>query len=209
MGVSDDKESGWAPQSGYTWEDYIRRTKNDAPSPLLLRALPHLRAKTRALDLGCGALKDSRHLFSLEFGKVTALDANSPPGELLPENSGRFEFVKSTFEDFAFPTAEFDLINAQFVLPFIRPQNFARVFDSVLRALRTEGVFAGQFFGKEDTWAADPEMSLHDASEAKALLRRGADLLYFCEEQIWGGTTAMGESKDWHILHFIARRRAP
>ncbi len=44
-----------------TWSEYYNVTKNNPPSPLLLKALEYLKIKENAIDSGAGALKDRRY----------------------------------------------------------------------------------------------------------------------------------------------------
>ena len=205
MGDPADTDAA-TQESAFDWEDHLRLTRADPPKAMLLRALRHARTKAHALDLGAGALNDSRHLLSIGFERVTALDATRPSGSELAGTS-RFQFVHSKFEDYAFPVAAFDFINAQFSLPFTPPDRFAAVFDGVISALQPGGIFVGELFGNRDEWAADTGMTFHEPAEASALLARDADFLYFAEEEDWRGTLASGEKKHWHILYFIVRKR--
>jgi SAM-dependent methyltransferase len=196
-------------KAAFDWEDHLRLIRDDPPKPVLQLALKSAVDKGRALDLGAGALNDARHLLKVGFRKVVALDAALPAQALSGlANTERFEFVHSRMEDFAFPQAAFDLVNAQFALPFVAPKDFPAVFDAACAALRPGGVFAGQMFGSNDEWAGDPAMTFHDPAEARRLLARCGGLLYFSDEENWNGSLAGGRSKHWHILHFIVRRRA-
>ena len=56
------------------WRDYYRNTRARPPRPLTLKALPHVPSRNQALDLGAGALNDSRYLLAEGFAHVTALD---------------------------------------------------------------------------------------------------------------------------------------
>ena len=49
------------------WSQYIAKTKNKSPRPLLVRALSYVKNKNKALDLGAGALNDSRYLLENGF----------------------------------------------------------------------------------------------------------------------------------------------
>jgi SAM-dependent methyltransferase len=196
-------------EARFDWEDHFRLIRDDPPKPMLLLALKSPVEKGKALDLGAGALNDARHLLKVGFQKVVALDANLPGHAASGfANTERFEFVKARMQDFAFPKAAFDLVNAQFVLPFLPPQDFPAVFASACDSLAPGGLFAGQLFGTNDEWASDPQMTFHDPAEARRLLARYGDFVYFSDEENWSGTLASGQTKHWHILHFIVRRRA-
>lgn len=109
------------------------------------------------------------------------------------------------FGAFAFPTAHYDLVNAQYALPFIKPDLFAQVFQHMLDSLKVGGVFAGQLFGERDTWATTETMTFHTRSEVEELFRP-LDVLVFEEEET-DGPTALGAMKHWHVFHVIARKK--
>src|SRR3974377_937586 len=108
------------------WGYFYSFTKNSPPWPLLVRAAALAPKGSRALDLGAGAGRDTRYLLEQGF-QVTAVDAD--PGAVallsaLPHE--RLRVVQSSFE--GFPFATYDLISAQFTLPFVPRSSFAAVF---------------------------------------------------------------------------------
>src|SRR5580704_13494205 len=129
------------------------------------------------------------------------------PEELPPD---RVTFVLSRFEDFEFPKNAYDLVNAEFTLPFINREHFAPVFAKLLNSVSGGGIFTGQLFGINDSWNVENSgMSFHTRAEVEALCRDFE--LVQLEEEDHPGTTKLGEPKHWHIFHIIAssgRRRA-
>ena len=116
-------------------------------------------------------------------------------------------FVLSRFEDFAFPSDAYDLVNAEFSLPFIAPGNFAPVFTRLLAAVKPRGIFTGQLFGPNDSWnTPESGMSFYPRPDIESFLR-GFELLQLDEED-HPGKTKLGEPKHWHIFHILARRCA-
>jgi ubiquinone/menaquinone biosynthesis C-methylase UbiE len=184
---------------------YFENTKHRAPSRLLLDAISFATGRDRALDLGAGALNDAFCLLKEGFGHVTALDiepmAESIVG-LFPRH--RFDYRISSFEDFEFPSALFDLVSAQYSLPFIAPDRLSEVWAKIATTLKPGGILTGQFFGDRDDWRNDPTMNFHTAGQARELLS-GLRTLLFDEEES-PGRTAMGEEKHWHVFHFIASK---
>jgi SAM-dependent methyltransferase len=164
--------------------------------------------KRRALDLGAGAGRDTRYLLSQGF-EVTAVDADPRAVALLAARSqDRLRVVQSTFQDFSFGTASYDLISAQFALPFVPSDRFAGVFARIKAALATGGVFAGQFFGVRDEWnTPDRDMTFLTRAEAEALLS-DLETIELSEEDA-DGHKADGSPKHWHVYHILARRPDP
>lgn len=188
-----------------TWKDYFNKTFGRPPRPLLVEALTHLNARDKALDLGAGALNDSAYLLEQNFNHVTAVDkvlVATEVAESFPKN--QFEYIESTFESFSFPTNSFNLINAQFALPFILPEEFTRVFIAMKDSLKEGGVLTGQFFGDRDEWKTRPGMTFKTRIEAEELLQ-DFKVISFKEEEM-DAKTAMGSMKHWHIFHFIVQK---
>lgn len=197
--------------SGFTgnfrgWDDYAQKAKGRPPRELLRRALTFTAAREAAIDLGAGALNDVKLLLDEGFASVTALDSAPIAGDVaatLPAD--RFRYVISTFETFDFPLAAYDLVNAQYALPFIHPDHFQAVFARIVGALKPGGILTGQFFGPFDDWAGTPSMTFHTLAQARTTLGELRPL-EFEEYDEPNGTTLSGRSKHWHYYDFIARR---
>jgi len=185
---------------------YIAARKFDPPRPLLMRAAALAATRDHALDAGAGALNATKYLLSAGFAHVTALDSAPASQKAAEELSpDQLTFVLSRFEDFAYPAEAYDLVNAEFSLPFIRRENFAAVFVRLLGAVKPGGLFTGQLFGLNDSWNT-PEggMNFHARGAVEQFLR-GFDIVEL-EEEDHPGKTKLGEPKHWHIFHILARR---
>jgi len=191
-------------------DEFYRITRDQPPWPLMIRAASRVNRgemAPTALDLGCGAGRDTRYLLAHGF-HVTAVDESEAALAYLRNlPSERLRVVRASFEDFAFDAGAYDLISAQFSLPFIRPDAFPGVFARMKAALHPGGIFAVQFFGVNDQWNREGRpMTFVTRHEAEALLS-GLDTLAF-EEEDKDGTIADGSPKHWHVFHSIARRPA-
>jgi SAM-dependent methyltransferase len=160
-----------------------------------------------ALDIGAGAGRDTAYL--LEQGwRVTAVDSSPAAAKLLrgigPED--RLRVVHSAAEDFEPDT--YDLVNAQFSLPFIAPGRFGETVTRLQNAVRLAGLMAATFFGPRDQWnAPGNEMTFTTKDEVERLFA-GWQLLELAEIEE-DGTTATGGSKHWDVIHVIARKAPP
>ena len=188
------------------WGRYYGFTRDSLPWPLLVRAASLAPNRACALDLGAGAGRDTRYLLEQGF-QVTAVDAEPRAVALLSAlPSERLRVVQSAFEDFAFESAAYDLISAQFALPFIPRERFADVFARLKAALVPGGVFAGQFFGIHDeSNTPDRAMTFFTRAEAEAILS-DLDTIELTEEDA-DGHKADGSPKHWHVFHILARAR--
>jgi SAM-dependent methyltransferase len=159
-----------------------------------------------ALDLGCGAGRDTRALLGLGW-KVHAVDSEPEALARLAEHvpaahRDRLTPMLGKFEELQLPVV--DLINASFSLPFCPPARFASLWKSLFAALNPGGIFVGQLFGDRDSWAESPYMTFHTRAEVEALLDPWQLIgLEECEED---GAPKVGPIKHWHVFHIVARR---
>lgn len=188
----------------FNWRDFYKHTAGSPPWPRLVRAVSLVRQKEYALDLGCGAGRDTRYLLEQGFD-VTAVDSDANAMAILATfpHQERLYAVQSSFADFTF--GSYDLINAHFALPFAGKRQFSEVFERVKQALRPAGIFAGQFFGVRDEWnVPEQDMAFVSREQAEEMLR-GLEVIEF-EEEDADGHTADGTPKHWHVFNILARR---
>lgn len=181
------------------WKTYQENTKDSPHHPLLEEALQYVRDKDSAFDFGAGGLRDSRFLLG-EFERVWALDSTWEVQVYDP----RFLFTVDTFENFDYPVQMFDLVNAQFSLPFVAKAEFKRVFQALKDSLKKGGILTGNLFGVRDEWVEKPGVLTHLKYEVQELLQ-GLEILELREIE-YDGTTAAGSVKHWHVFEFIARK---
>lgn len=186
------------------WSEYYEITKAKPPSKLLVKALEYVTDKGKAIDIGAGALKDTRYLLEQGF-EVTAID-KSPLMEQEAKDleNDKLHALTTSFEDFDFPENKYDIASSMFALPFTEPQHFEKVFTNIKNSLKKDGIFCGQFFGINDEWSKNPKMTFHTEDQIKNLLT-GLEILSFKEIEE-DSTIANGTPKHWHIFHVIARK---
>jgi tellurite methyltransferase len=187
------------------WGDYYINTQQHPPSPLLVEALAYVTKREKAIDVGGGALKDTRYLLSQGF-ETTVIDKSPQLEEMVKgiENN-RLHVHVTRFSKYDFPANTFDIASAMYALPFNLPPEFDTVFANIQKSLVTGGIFVGNMFGNRDAWHERPTMTFHSKAQAQALLA-DMDVILFQEKE-FDGSTADKLPKHWHVFNFIARKK--
>lgn len=186
------------------WKEYYEITKNSPPTKLLVKALEYVAKKNKAIDIGGGALKDTRYLLEQGFD-VTVIDkAELMAKEAELVKSNKLHYIISSFSDFEFPKNEYSIASAMYSLPFNSPESFGAVFAKIKESLISGGIFCGQCFGIRDEWSTNQKMTFHTKEQVENLLSDMKIILLDEEEK--DGKTANGTPKHWHVFHFIAKK---
>lgn len=190
----------------FRWADFYKVTKDNPHWPLLEKAIVLLGHKGHALDLGCGAGRDTRYLLAQGWS-VTAVDRDPNAIALLAEvPQEHLRVVQCSLEEYAYEHEAYDLISAQFALPFTPQASFNSVFTHLKQAIKAGGMFTGQFFGIHDEWnVPENDMTFLTREQVEDLLC-DMKVREFTEEDKMGNT-ATGELKHWHVFHVIAQKR--
>jgi cyclopropane fatty-acyl-phospholipid synthase-like methyltransferase len=186
------------------WGEYYQITKAKPPRKLLVEALEYVVKKDKAIDIGAGALRDTKYLLERGFD-VTAVDQSPLIVEMATEiSSDKLHAIVSSYADLAFPKEAFDLASAMYALPFNPPESFDEMFKRVKGSLVKGGIFCGQLFGDHDEWKDNSKMTFHTSKEAKELFS-DMEMIKF-EEKEEDDFTANGTAKHWHFFNIIARK---
>ncbi len=197
-----------SPAGSKVWTEYNAAQATRAVRPLCLDAmlLAGPANGRRAIDLGCGAGKETLALLTGDW-QVLAIDSLPDTRErllaLVPAAQAAQVSVRiCPFEDLAdLPGA--GLILASYSLPFIHPRNFGRVWRILVDTLQPGGVLAVNLFGERDSWADIPEWNFHTEEEINRLLA-GLEVLKL--EVFDDDGQSFRGPKHWHIFDVIARK---
>jgi cyclopropane fatty-acyl-phospholipid synthase-like methyltransferase len=187
------------------WNNYKAHATRK-PREQVVRAAALCTEKEQALDLGAGTLIESVFLLENGFKRVTAVDSSEETRifaeELDPE---RFTLKISSYQDFNFKPNHYDLISAQYALPFHGPENFGHFIENIKASLKPRGIFVGQLFGVRDEWNTEDTRFAFQTKEEALDLLKGLELVEFEEEEKEAGKVG-GAMKHWHLFHFITRK---
>jgi SAM-dependent methyltransferase len=189
------------------WRKFIEITRGQQPWPQLVRAAEMFEQPGDALDAGAGGGRDTAYL--LQHGwRVTAVDSSPSAADALRRihHGSELQVVVSSIEDFT--PASYDLVNAQFSLPFIPSPRFPSTVQRLRDAVRPGGLMPATFFGPHDEWnVPGTELSFSTRAEVEQLFS-GWEMVEFTEAEE-DGHTADGTAKHWHVFHLTARRPSP
>jgi tellurite methyltransferase len=161
-----------------------------------------------AVDLGCGAGRDSRELLRAGW-RVISMDREPHALDVLREVAGpelrlRLETRLGDLATFAVPAC--DLVNASLCLPFIEKPAFEAMWGRIVEALPPGGRFAAMLFGDRDDSAGEEGTTCPPPERIR-------ELLVGFEIEHWSDTeedtkTALGEPHHFHLIEFVARKLA-
>jgi tellurite methyltransferase len=159
-----------------------------------------------AVDLGCGAGRDTRELLRRGW-RVLAIDRESAAIEALraatpTDDLPRLETLVADLAVVEIPPA--DLVNASISLPFLPEEALHRTLARALAAVRPGGRFATMLFGDRDESASEPGMTCPSADTVRAALAGFTIEDWVDREE--DGQTALGEPHHWHSIEVVARR---
>ena len=189
------------------WEEYYEKIQGRKPRPLLIDVLEKYPTgeSLHAIDLGCGDGTETVVLLSRGW---TVLAVDGTPAaikhlmEKVPKDAHvRLKTQAAKFEDVTLPQT--DLIHASLSLPFCHPSHFPALWEKITSAVNPGGRFAGQFFGVNDSWADDPDMTFHTEEGVCAMLEQ-FEIEHFLEQDEDGEATS--GPKHWHVFTVIARK---
>ncbi len=159
-----------------------------------------------AVDLGCGAGRDTRELLRAGW-RVLAIDREPRAREVLeaatePELRSRLEVRVEDLATAAIP--ECDLVNASVSLPFLPGPAFEDAWQRVLAALRPGARLSAMLFGDRDESASDPETTCLSPDRIEADLADFDIEMWAVKEE--DSQTALGDPHHLHLVELVARR---
>ena len=159
-----------------------------------------------AVDLGCGAGRDSRELLRRGW-RVVSIDM-TPEGitmlrALTPQaHQERLDTHVADIAQFEIPDC--DLVNANLILPFLPPDEYDAAWERIRGGIGIDGRFSGMLFGDRDEAVDDPEMTCASAAVIRQHLD-GFEIEHWSEKEE-DGHTALGEPHHFHLIEVVAIR---
>ena len=128
-------------------ETFYENTKNAMPHDNIKRFIKIENKKGNAIDLGCGAGRDT--VFLIKNGwNVSAIDRENTKDiiefKLNKEELKRFKFICQDFENIKLDNN--DLIVSNYSLPFCDKKIFNEFWNKIIDSINTGRIFCWKFF---------------------------------------------------------------
>lgn len=195
------------------WKKYYALAEGKLPAKILRTTLDkYLQERGEALDVGAGHLVES--MFLLEQGfTVTAVDDDPASAELATKiKDPKFNFIQDTIQNADILQNHFLLICALNILSHISLDEFDFVLNKIQAALKINGVFYANFFGIRDSWnKSKSTKTFLDIENVKGYFK-DFDVLFIGEREFddtfgWAQIKGLNDTKHWHIITLIARKK--
>ena len=193
----------------FNWTEYYNNHRNSKPTYTLLKGLRYFNDRKislskKSIDIGCGQGTDVGELLNQGWD-VLAVDKELEAEKIIIDRFSKFHGKKlitqvQKMESIIIP--EITLVNASFSLPFCNPNKFSNLWSEITAKLSIGGIFCGQLFGLEDSWASNNNMTFHHRNSLDSLFNNFRIHLLHEENKI--SKTSSGEEKNWHIFHLVA-----
>ncbi len=186
---------------------YYENTKNSPPH-LLIKKFINMNIKPKnAIDLGCGAGRDT--IFLIKNGwNVLAIDRKNTKeiikNKLNAKELENFRFSLQSFENISLEKT--NLLVANFSIPFCNKDYFNKFWNEIVNCIVKNGYFVGNFFGLNDTWKETKKHMVFLSKEQVLNLFKDFEIIEFnhIEKDSY---TALNKLKHWDIYNVIAKRK--
>ncbi len=193
--------------AGLDWVDFIKGTKNISPRQITKNALYWVKNKGHALDIGAGALNDTKYLLENGF-KVDVVDIRDIVLDISKEiKNNNLEVHIKPIEDYDFGIEKYDIIVANYVLPFINPKKIKSLMNNIFNSLSTDGIFCAVFFGNNDFYKNHPDIAFHTKNQVLNLFK-DYEKLYFSEVEK-KCLNYRGNLEHYHSFEIIIKKNKP
>ncbi|HEV2609198.1 MAG TPA: methyltransferase domain-containing protein [Noviherbaspirillum sp.] len=161
------------------------------------------------MDLGAGGGRDS-HALVCKGWQVMAIDPSPSAAAALRKRKLKgVTVVAGVLQDARARTNSIDLVNAQWVMPFIQGNELEKTIKEVARILRPGGYFCASFFGTEHSWndGRHPRMTFHDEQAVNELLHAAGLATGRTERHAKSRKAGNGEMvPNWDEILVLARK---
>ena len=126
---------------------FYKNTKNEMPHDNVKKIIEIENKKGNAIDLGCGAGRDTIFLIKNNWN-VTAIDRENTKdmieSKLTIEELKRLKFICQDFENIKLDKS--DLVVTNFSIPFCNKKYFNELWNKIVNSINTSRIFCWKLF---------------------------------------------------------------
>lgn len=190
------------------FDEYYAATQDAEPHQNLVMFLRKGKKPGIAVDLGCGAGRDTVLLLKNGW-TVIAYDINNNADYILPkltpEERNRFTFVQACHQVAEIPKC--DLVVANNSMHYLKRDEFKAIIDKIYDSLNTNGEFIAEFLGSKDDWAKNnPNDAYYSLRELRELMGNKFEFEAFREHE-FDKPTLDGQPKHWQTISVMTRAK--
>ena len=196
-------------KNNFNWTEYYKCHENSKTTFTLESGLKYFNNNKQSLsknciDIGCGQGIDTGELLKQGWD-VIAIDKEKEAKTIMLKKFSKYcnknlKIIIEPMEKITIPKVS--LINASFSLPFCNPNNFLALWNKIISNISPGGIFCGQLFGPDDSWASNKNMTFHNRNLLDSLFNNF--IIHYLHEENKISKTATGEVKNWHVFHLVA-----
>lgn len=209
--MSSEPEPTTAPDAEeHDWAAYYRYTLGREPRPLFLRGMAAVQAAGArpgtAVEVGFGDGTETLRLLDAGW-RVTAVDSAPAAAEVLAPRvaeGARDRLTVVTAPADEAPLPAIDLVYSAYVLSYLAPEAFERLWATIRARLRPGGFVVVNLFGDRHEWAGkEPDTTFLSRAEVDRRLD-GLEIVAL-DELEEDGPSFVGPT-HWHVWDVVARR---
>lgn len=189
-------------------QKYYENTENALPHPMVKKFINMNNNPKYAIDLGCGAGRDTIYLIKNGW-KVLSIDKENTR-EIISSKLDNEELKNFNFECQDFENIELEknnLLVANFSIPFCNKDYFNEFWDKISNSILKERILCWELFWIKRFLGEDKRaMVFLSKEQVLELFKNAFDIIEFNEVEK-DGKTGLGKMKHWHIYNVIAKKK--
>ncbi len=157
------------------FEAFYKRRELLGPHSEVVEAIDMVKNKEKALEIGPGTHNEVRYMIEQGF-HVTAIGPDNTDRYSRDIDENKLTSLQGDITNFNFEANQFDFINASLVFPFIDKEKWQSVISGLKKALKSEGVFVGIFFGENSIMVTKENNASTNVDEIRSFFEDGFEI---------------------------------
>ncbi len=196
------------------WEKFYEQTEGHQPWAHTIKSIELAPDKDLAIDIGAGALNESKYALEKGFKQVIAIDTSKKfveRAEQLASLDKRFEWHNIKASEFPMFPESISYVVATNSFSFMTKDEVKIVWQNIREGLKSGGILACTFFGVKDQFNMPEDghtRTFYTREEINEFIK---DYEVIENTELNGNTenvkSADGTKKRWHMFTLILRKK--